>query len=80
MPYIDSPFKKPEMWKDRTDFMFFDSDEATKEQLRFIARVKKYNELKSYNLGNESDLNLYEFRVNEPLIPYETELSIPKKL
>lgn len=79
MPYIDSPFKKPEIWKDRTDCLFFDSDEATKEQLGFIARVKKYQELKSDNLGNESDLNLYEFRVNEPLIPYETELSIPKK-
>ena len=30
MPYIDSPFKKPEIWKDGTDCLFFDSDEATK--------------------------------------------------
>ena len=28
---------------------------------------------------NGLDSNLYEFRVNEPLMPYETELTIPKK-
>ena len=75
MPYIDSPFKKPEIWQNGADCLFLDSDEATQEQLGFIARVKKYHELKTV----ESDSNLYEFRVNEPLIPYETELTIPKK-
>ena len=79
MPYIDSPFKKPEIWKNGTDCLFFDSDEATKEQLGFIARVKRYREPKTEGFANASDSNLYEFRVNEPLVPYETELTIPKK-
>ena len=63
MPYIDSPFKKPEIWKDGTDCLFFDSDEATKEQLGFIARVKRYHEPKTDGFANASDSNLYEFRV-----------------
>ncbi len=79
MPYIDSPFKKPEIWKDGNDCVFFDSDEATREQLGFIARVKKFHELKHDELESRSDSNPYEFRVNEPLMPYETELTIPKK-
>jgi exodeoxyribonuclease V alpha subunit len=79
MPYIDSPFKKPEIWKNGADCLFLDSDESTREQLGFIARVKKYNELKPAQRYNESDSNLFEFRVNEPLAPYETELTIPKK-
>ncbi|MFO7687415.1 MAG: AAA family ATPase [Desulfobacterales bacterium] len=79
MPYIDSPFKKPEIWKDGNDCVFFDSDEATREQLGFIARVKKFHELKHDEFESRSDSNPYEFRVNEPLMPYETELTIPKK-
>ena len=75
MPYIDSPFKKPEIWQNGADCLFLDSDESTQEQLGFIARVKKYHELKIA----EPESNLYEFRVNEPLIPYETELTIPRK-
>jgi exodeoxyribonuclease V alpha subunit len=75
MPYIDSPFRKPEIWQNGADCLFFDSDEATQQQLGFIARVKKYHELETA----EPDSDLYEFRVNEPLIPYETELTIPKK-
>jgi exodeoxyribonuclease V alpha subunit len=79
MPYIDSPFKKSEIWQNGADCPFLDSDESTQEQLNFIARVKKYHELKTAELQNEPGLNLYEFRVNEPLVPYETELTIPKK-
>jgi exodeoxyribonuclease V alpha subunit len=75
IPYIDSPFKKPEIWQNKADCLFLDSDEATQQQLSFITKIKKYHgpeiaELKS---------NLYEFRVNETLIPYETELTIPRK-
>ena len=79
MPYIDSPFKKPEIWKDGADCLFLDSDESTREQLRFIAKIKKYHEMKAAERHNGLDSNLYEFRVNEPLMPYETELTIPKK-
>jgi exodeoxyribonuclease V alpha subunit len=79
MPYIDSPFKKPEIWQDGADCLFLDSDEATQEQLRFIARVKKYQELKTADHQGVPDSTLYEFRVNEALAPYETELTIPRK-
>ena len=81
MPYIDSPFKKPEIWQEKADCLFLDSDEATKEQLNFIARVKRFYELQTHEQGNdaESKPNLYEFRINEPVIPYELELTIPKK-
>ena len=79
MPYIDSPFKKPEIWQNKADCLFLDSDEATQEQLSFIARVKRFQELKIGERHDQPDSNLYEFRVNEPLIPYETELMIPRK-
>jgi exodeoxyribonuclease V alpha subunit len=81
MPYIDSPFKKPEIWLQKADCLFIDSDEATNEQLNFIAKVKRFYENEPCEQANtdESDPNLYEFRINEPVVPYETELKIPKK-
>jgi len=81
MPYIDSPFKKPEIWRQKSDCLFMDSDEATKEQLNFIARVKRFSESQSTGQADivEPDPNLYEFRINEPVVPYEAELTIPKK-
>jgi len=81
LPYIDSPFNMPEIWKQCADCLFLDSDEATQEQLSFISKVKKYHDLKLSGRGNESvpDANMYEFRIREPVIPYETELVIPKK-
>ncbi len=81
MPYIDSPFKKPEIWEQTVDCLFLDSDEATNEQLNFINKVKRWGELNTYKFDNEqdSDTNLYEFRINEPVTPYETELKIPQK-
>ncbi|MFH1216540.1 MAG: AAA family ATPase [Pseudomonadota bacterium] len=82
MPYIDSPFKKPELWRNKIDCLFIDSEEATKDQLSFIGKVKRFHDLKSADhqgAAFDNDLNLYEFRTNEPLIPYETEFVIPKK-
>ena len=81
MPYIDSPFKKPEIWQQKADCLFIDSDEATKEQLNFISKVKRFYESQPPEQVDtaESDPNLYEFRINEPVVPYETELTIPKK-
>jgi exodeoxyribonuclease V alpha subunit len=80
-PYIDSPFKSPEIWKQGADCLFLDSDEATQEQIGFVARVRKHHHLKSAALDRESEtgVNPYEFRINEPVVPYETELVIPKK-
>jgi exodeoxyribonuclease V alpha subunit len=81
LPYIDSPFNMPEIWKQCADCLFLDSDEATQEQLSFISKVKKYHDLKLSGPGSESAPNthMYEFRIHEPVIPYETELAIPKK-
>jgi len=60
-----------------SDCLFIDSDEATKEQLNFIARVKRFYEEPPEQVNTaESDPNPYEFRINEPVVPYETELTI----
>jgi exodeoxyribonuclease V alpha subunit len=81
IPYIDSPFKKPELWRDKIDCLFLDSEEATKEQLSFVAKVKRFHDRKTSGPGLDpgNAPNLYEFRTNEPMIPYETECVIPKK-
>jgi len=83
-PWIKSPFKKPEIWKEKTDCLFLDSDEGTKEQISFISRVKRFYDLKQTelenNISDKSDgSDFFEFRVQEPVIPYETEITIPKK-
>jgi len=77
LPRIDSPFSKPEIWQDGSDCLFFDSDEATREQLGFIARVKRFYDL--HPAVEAPRCAPYEFRVDEPLIPYENELVIPGK-
>ncbi len=84
MPWIKSPFKKPEIWQDKNDCLFLDSDEATKDQISFITRVKKFYDLKLWelesNISEKSDgSDFFEFRIQEPVIPYETEIIIPKK-
>jgi len=89
-PWIGSPFKKPEIWKEKIDCLFLDSDEATKEQIQFVSRVKRFYDFKQaeleHNVSIDSidsidsdDSDFFEFRVREPVIPYETEISIPKK-
>ena len=81
IPWIKSPFKKPEIWQDKIDCLFLDSDEATKEQISFISRVKRFYDLKQTELENNisDESGLFEFRVQEPVIPYETEINIPQK-
>jgi len=79
-PWIKSPFKKPDIWTDNTDCLFFDSDEATKEQISFITRVKRFYDSQPELADNDPDkTDCYEFRINEPIVPYETEIVIPKK-
>jgi len=73
MPYIDSPFEKPQIWQSGADCLFIDAEEATKEQLDFVARVKRFQPLPP------KDASPYEFRIHEPLSPHETELVIPPK-
>ncbi|WP_372678718.1 AAA family ATPase [Desulfosarcina sp.] len=79
MPYIDSPFKKPEIWTNGADCFFMDSDEATGEQLRFVTKVKRFYDARLSASAAGAGENLYEFRISEPVVPYEKELTIPKK-
>jgi exodeoxyribonuclease V alpha subunit len=95
MPWIKSPFKYPSIWQDGTDCLFIDSDEATKEQIAFVSRVKRLYmhdvDPQTSNSGSvqegcapadarENDHGaLYEFRVAESCSPWETEIAIPKK-
>ncbi len=81
IPHIDSPFKKPEIWHRKIDCLFLDSEEATLEQLNFVARVKRFNAPAPLEGPDQKtgDTGAYEFRINEPLVPYETELTIPQK-
>ncbi|TKB27169.1 recombinase RecD [Desulfopila sp. IMCC35006] len=79
-PPIDSPFKKPEIWR-KSDCLFIDSDEATQEQLSFVARVKRFYDLQTPQLeGLTTSENLYEFRTSEQIrSAYEEDFVIPKK-
>lgn len=91
MPWIPSPFKNPGIWTDNSDCLFIDSDEATKEQLTFINRVKRLHGDGAETGVDSDDLTVpggagvsepdyfYEFRVNDTCFPYETEIEIPKK-
>lgn len=42
LPLLESPFKRPDLWHDGSDCLFLDAEEATREQLDFIARVKRH--------------------------------------
>ncbi len=82
MPYIDSPFQKPQIWQRGDDCLFIDSEEATREQIGFIARVKKFYRLQAETrreIGGDKEDNPYEFRVDEDIPPYQSELVIPEK-
>ncbi|MFA5904035.1 MAG: AAA family ATPase, partial [Desulfobacula sp.] len=84
MPWITSPFKNPAVWQDKIDCLFLDADEASKDQISFISRVKRFYDLKITELENNiskkpEGADFFEFRVQEPVIPYETEIVIPKK-
>jgi exodeoxyribonuclease V alpha subunit len=54
IPEIDSPFHRKELWNENADCLFIDAEEATQEQLQFIARAK--NALKS--LGPNAALTI----------------------
>jgi exodeoxyribonuclease V alpha subunit len=82
IPRIDSPFKKPHIWRSGNDCLFLDADEATREQLNFVSRVKRFYSLKNAAMEKTDageDDDPYEFRADEPVVPYETELTIPSK-
>ena len=81
-PFISSPFKTPEIWQDKTDCLFIDSDEATQEQIQFIRRVKHFfNQKKTLGtITTQGHENLFEFRTEEAITSaYEKDLVIPSK-
>ena len=84
IPYVESPFFKPEIWQGQADCLFIDSEEATQEQLGFIARVKKHSTLLESRTDRtkegDSLADLYEFQAKEPdKSPYDTDFMVPKK-
>ncbi len=84
MPWITSPFKQPEVWQNHTDCLFLDSDEATREQIGFISRVKRLADIKTGEFEQtiyheKGGHDLFEFRVEESVNPYQAEIIIPKK-
>jgi exodeoxyribonuclease V alpha subunit len=79
-PHINSPFNKPELWNSGEDCLFIDSDEATKEQLSFISKVKHRFNWKTNDLEEALEETLFEFRTEEEIkSAYEQEFVIPDK-
>jgi exodeoxyribonuclease V alpha subunit len=76
IPWIESPFKRPETWQQRVDCLFVDADEATREQLTFINRVKRL--VDSQEAQTDRKPNPFEFGVNDPGL-HGTQITIPKK-
>ena len=81
IPPIESPFKHPEIWKNGGDCLFFDSDEATNEQLDFVTKVKRTFGWQLAEMeGLTSGENLFEFRTNEAIAAStEREFTVPAK-
>ena len=76
-PRIDSPFQYPQRWRDGSDCLFLDSDEATQEQLDFLGRVRRHF---AADYGEfRAAVEPWEFRLGEALAPYESELVVPAK-
>jgi exodeoxyribonuclease V alpha subunit len=40
VPKVESPFHRPELWKEKAGCLFIDAEEATQEQLQFLNRAK----------------------------------------
>lgn len=86
VPKIDSPFHRPGLWKEKTDCLFIDSEEATSEQLRFIAKVKRVMGdtaigEKEEGIENKTGESIQEKEVEEQGEIYTTAgvIAIPEK-
>ena len=79
-PHIPSPFNQPELWPSGEDCLFIDSDEATTEQLRFIAKVKHQLNWKKEDSKDALDDAPFEFRAEEGIqSAYEQDFTVPDK-
>ncbi|NOQ46819.1 MAG: AAA family ATPase [Desulfobulbaceae bacterium] len=77
LPPMESPFKQPDIWK-KSDCFFIDSDEATGEQLRFIAKIKHHYasiEQREEQTGNTP----FSFDADEIATGDSLELHVPEK-
>ncbi len=82
IPKIESPFKKPELWQLGDDCMFLDSEEASQEQLHFVAKVKKQFNWRPEELQQTEarSKEFFEFRTEEQIkSSYEQDFIIPDK-
>jgi exodeoxyribonuclease V alpha subunit len=81
VPAIASPFKEPAVWRDGSDCLFLDSDEATREQLDFITRIKRtFNWQLPQLEGLTTGANPFEFRTAEAVTSAaEHDFVIPAK-
>ncbi len=80
VPPINSPFHQPLLWQSGEDCLFIDTDEATKEQLHFISRVKNHFQWNNKDLEEPSLGTPFEFRAGELITsPYEHDFEVPKK-
>ena len=91
VPQIESPFKRPELWKNGTDALFLDADEATQEQIDFVGRVKRHFKWQTEELERSAALHvtnemsvelpdLFTFRTAESVrSAYEHDFTIPTK-
>jgi exodeoxyribonuclease V alpha subunit len=77
MPRIASPFKKPQLWREKEDCLFIDTDEATRAQLGFIKRVKQ---LKTVQGDLQNQAEPFTFRTAEMISSaWERDFVIPDK-
>ena len=67
VPRIDSPFRKPEIWRQKDDCFFFDSEEATVEQVQFIVKVRRALQahMPDSQLAPDENGDPYAFGTNE---------------
>ncbi|TBV79415.1 MAG: recombinase RecD [Desulfobulbaceae bacterium] len=77
IPQIASPFQYPERWRDGTDCLFMDSDEASQEQLEFLGRVRR--RFAEDHAQFRASVDPCEFRLQDALAPHESELIPPAK-
>jgi exodeoxyribonuclease V alpha subunit len=79
MPVIDSPFHRPQLWREKVDCLFIDSDEATQEQLGFISRVKRLHRPVAPGVEEAAAADPFLFGTAEASPPWRPELVVPDK-
>ncbi|WP_457574636.1 SF1B family DNA helicase RecD2 [Desulfolithobacter sp.] len=77
LPRIDSPFKNPDVWQE-SDCFFIDSEEATQQQLRFIARVRQQYQT-ILDRERLSDQDMYGLDITDLSTDGEYGLQIPEQ-